>query len=108
MAKRKSDISLSFVLLRFAFVLLGSMLLCLVAFLALQTGLERAGLIYHGSVSNQQAEAFLAEKPQEFLTPGEDFLPFYAPVSYTHLDVYKRQPKICLHIKRTIKRTRGA
>ena len=78
MAKRKSDISLSFVLLRFAFVLLGSMLLCLVAFLALQTGLERAGLIYHGSVSNQQAEAFLAEKPQEFLTPGEDFLPFYA------------------------------
>ena len=67
MAKRKSDISLSFVLLRFAFVLLGSMLLCLVAFLALQTGLERAGLIYHGSVSNQQAEAFLAEKPKSFL-----------------------------------------
>ena len=76
MAKRKSDISLSFVLLRFAFVLLGSMLLCLVAFLALQTGLERAGLIYHGSVSNQQAEAFPGRKAPRVSYAGRGFPPF--------------------------------
>ncbi len=77
MAKRQSCISLSLVLLRFAVTMLASMLLCVLLWLGVLTQLQRTGIIYHGSVSNQQAEKMLAEKPDAFQTPNSDFLPAY-------------------------------
>lgn len=77
MAKRQSCISLSLVLLRFAVTMLASMLLCALLWLGVLTQLQRTGIIYHGSVSNQQAEKMLAEKPDAFQTPNSDFLPAY-------------------------------
>ena len=77
MAKRQSCISLSLVLLRFTMTMLASMLLCALLWLGVLTQLQRTGIIYHGSVSNQQAEKMLAEKPDAFQTPNSDFLPAY-------------------------------
>ena len=62
MAKRQGSLSLSFVLLRFALVMLGCMLLCCLFWLAVQSGLQTAGIIYHGSVSNQQVEEMLEDQ----------------------------------------------
>ena len=78
MAKRQPSITLSFVLLRFAVLMLGCMLLCGLLWMALITGLQTAGFIYHGSVSNQQAEEILKDHPAVFAAPDENFLPEYA------------------------------
>lgn len=78
MAKRQRSISLSFVLLRFAAVMLGCMLLCAAAWLILSSWLEDVGVVYHGSVSNQQVERLLAEETETFTAPSEDFLASYA------------------------------
>lgn len=78
MAKRQHSISLSFVLLRFAIVMLGSMLLCCLIWLATLQILEKNEIIYHGSVSNQQVEKMLAGKPLNFISPDNNFLAKYA------------------------------
>lgn len=78
MEKRQRSVSLSFLLLRFVFLLLGSMLLCGAAALALTAFLERQEIIYPGHISNQQVEEMLAGEPEEFVPPGENFLAEYA------------------------------
>ena len=78
MAKRQPSITLSFVLLRFAVIMLGCMLLCGLLWMALISGLQTAGFIYHGSVSNQQAEEMLKDQPAVFAAPDKNFLPEYA------------------------------
>ncbi|GAA0826980.1 ATP-binding protein [Clostridium tertium] len=78
MAKRQHSISLSFVLLRFAIVMMGSMLLCFLIWLATLQLLEKNEIIYHGSVSNQQVEKMLAGKPLNFISPDNNFLAKYA------------------------------
>lgn len=77
MEKRQRSVTLSFVLLRFAAAMLGSMLLCVFLWLFFITLLQNAGIVYHGSVSNQQVEEMLADDPQTFVLPGEGFLPEY-------------------------------
>ncbi len=77
MAKRKRSVTLSFVLLRFAIVMLGGMLLCcLVGIFCLEL-LQKTGIIYKGIVSNQQVEQMLAGEPKSFVSPDENFLPQY-------------------------------
>lgn len=78
MAKRQTSVSLSFVLARFSIVMLGSMLLCGMAWLFVLGRLQSAGIIYHGSVSNQQVEKLLSGEPKAFTAPGNDFLAEYA------------------------------
>lgn len=78
MAKRQRSVGLSFVLLRFAIVMLGCMLLCCLVWLFAQVQLQNAGVIYQGYVSNQQVEKLLAGDPQAFVSPGDDFLAEYA------------------------------
>ena len=78
MAKRQRSVSLSFVLLRFAIVMLGCMLLCCLAWYVIQVRLQNTGVIYQGAVSNQQAEKMLSGDPETFIPPGDDFLPEYA------------------------------
>ena len=78
MAKRQPSLTLSFVLLRFTVIMLGCMLLCSLLWLALISGLQAAGFIYHGSVSNQQAEEMLKDQPAVFAAPDKNFLPEYA------------------------------
>lgn len=80
MAKRQRSISLSFVLLRFAIVMLGCMLLCFSIWYVVTVRLRHNGVTYHGSLSNQQVEQMLASEPKTFVPPGEDFLPEYALV----------------------------
>ncbi|MGM1049269.1 MAG: sensor histidine kinase [Bacillota bacterium] len=78
MAKRQRSVSLSFVLLRFAIVMLGCMLLCCLVWYFVFGGLQNTGVIYQGYVSNQQVEQMLAEEPKTFVSPGDDFLAEYA------------------------------
>lgn len=78
MAKRQRSISLSFLLLRFALVMLGGMLLCFLAWYVLMICLQNTGVIYQGAVSNRQVEQMLAPKPKTFVSPGSDFLAEYA------------------------------
>lgn len=78
MAKRKGSVSLSLVLLRFAVVMLGSMLVCCAAWFIALGRLQSTGVVYHGSTSNQQVEKMLAGAPETFVSPGEDFLAEYA------------------------------
>ncbi len=78
MAKRQRSVSLTFILLRFAVVTLGLMGLCGVVWLFALTRLRVSGIIYHGSVSNQQVEQMLEENPRTFVSPGEEFLGQYA------------------------------
>lgn len=78
MAKRQRSVSLSFVLLRFAIVMLGCMLLCCLAWYIIQVRLQNTGVIYQGAVSNQQAEKMLSGDLETFISPGDDFLPEYA------------------------------
>ena len=78
MAKRQHSISLSFVLLRFAIVMLGSMLICCIIWLSTLQLLEKNDVIYHGSVSNQQVEKMLAGEPLNFISPDSNFLAKYA------------------------------
>lgn len=77
MAKRQRSISLSFVLLRFAIVMLGCMLLFILAWYVVMVRFQHTGVTYHGSLSNQQVEQMLAGEPNAFVHPGDDFLPEY-------------------------------
>ena len=77
MAKRQRSVSLSFVLLRFAVVMLGCMLLCFLAWYIALVLLQNTGAVYHGSVSNRQVEQMLAKDPQTFVPPDDDFLARY-------------------------------
>ncbi|KNZ41484.1 sensor histidine kinase [Acetobacterium bakii] len=78
MAKKQRSVSLSFVLLRFAIVMLGSMLLCCLIWYCYFGWLQSTGVIYQGYVSNQQVEQLLAGEPKTFVSPGDDFLAEYA------------------------------
>ncbi len=78
MAKRQRSVSLSFMLSRFAVIMLGCMLFCCMVWFAVQGGLESAGVIYEGYVSNQQVERMLAGEPTAFSSPGDGFLAEYA------------------------------
>lgn len=77
MAKKQRSVSLSFVLLRFAVVMLGCMVFCcLIASLGMGW-LQKTGAVYQGYVSNQQVEKLLAGEPAAFVAPGDDFLADY-------------------------------
>lgn len=78
MAKRQRSVSLSFVLLRFAIVMSGCMLLCCMVWLSGLARLQNNGIVYRGAVSNQQVEQMLAGEPNVFVSPGDDFLADYA------------------------------
>lgn len=78
MAKRQRSVSLSFVLLRFAIVMLGCMLLCCLAWYIVMVRFQNTGVTYQGAVSNQQVEQMLAGDPKTFVSPGDDFLAEYA------------------------------
>lgn len=78
MEKRQRSVSLSFVLFRFAIVMLGSMLLCCLAWYVVMVRLQQEGIIYQGAISNQQVERMLAGEPETFVSPDEDFLAEYA------------------------------
>lgn len=78
MVKRQRSVSLSFVLLRFAIVMLGCMLLCCLTWYVVMVRLQKTGVTYQGAVSNRQVEKMLAGEPKTFVSPGEDFLADYA------------------------------
>ena len=78
MAKKQRSISLSFVLLRFAIVMIGWMLLCFLAWYFILVQFQKTGVTYQGAVSNQQVEQMLAKEPKTFVSPGDDFLAEYA------------------------------
>ncbi|WMJ90445.1 sensor histidine kinase [Anaerocolumna sp. MB42-C2] len=78
MAKRQNSVSLSFVLLRFAIVMSGCMLLCCMVWSSVLVRLQNTGVAYRGAVPNQQVEQMLAGEPKTFVTPGDDFLAEYA------------------------------
>ncbi|MDO9490945.1 sensor histidine kinase KdpD [Acetobacterium sp.] len=78
MAKKQRSVSLSFVLLRFAVVMLGDMLLCCLVWYCYFGWLLSTDVIYQGYVSNQQVEQMLAGEPKTFVSPGDDFLAEYA------------------------------
>lgn len=78
MAKKQRSVTLTFILLRFAVVMLGCMLLCGLVWMLCFTLLRNTGVIYQGYVSNQQAERMLAEDAKTFVSPDENFLPEYA------------------------------
>lgn len=78
MAKRQRSVSLSFVLFRFAIVMLGCMLFCCLVWLFAATLLQNTGVVYPGYTANQQVEKMLAAKPNTFVSPGDDFLAEYA------------------------------
>ncbi|SEM76440.1 Signal transduction histidine kinase [Paenibacillus sp. cl141a] len=78
MAKRQRTVSLSFVLLRYAIVMLCCMLLCCLAWYFVMVRLQNTGITYQGAVSNQQVEQMLAGEPTTFVSPGDDFLAEYA------------------------------
>lgn len=58
--------------------MLGSMFLCCIIWLITLQLLQQNQIIYHGSMSNQQVEKMLAEKPQNFVPPDNNFLAKYA------------------------------
>ena len=77
MAKRQRSVSLSFVLLRFAIVMLGCTLLCSMIWFSGLSRFQNTGIVYRGIVPSQQVEKMLAGKPETFHSPGEDFLAEY-------------------------------
>lgn len=78
MAKRQYSVSLTFVLLRYAIVMLGCMLLCFLVWLFCFGRIQKSGLVYQRYTSNQQVEQLLAKDSNTFLSPGDDFLAEYA------------------------------
>ena len=78
MAKRQRSVSLSFVLLRFAIVMLGCTLLCGMIWFSGLSRLQNTSIVYRGIVPSQQVEKMLAGEPETFRSPGEDFLAEYA------------------------------
>lgn len=77
MEKRQRQIGLSAVLLLASIRLLFGMLLLCGIWLAGMTGLEHAGIVYHGSEANRQTEELLAGSPDRFYPPEDDFLGEY-------------------------------
>lgn len=78
MAKRQRGVSLSFVLLRFAIVMLVCMLLCGLTWMRLLMYLYGIDAAYRPSVSGQQVRRMLLGTPEVFVPPRGDFLPEYA------------------------------
>ena len=78
MAKKQRSVSLSFLLMCFALLLLGSMLLCCLVWFFCLIRFQNAGFIYQGYVSNQQVEKMLTGNPKIFVSPDENFLAEYA------------------------------
>lgn len=78
MAKRQHSVSLSFVLLRFAVIMSGSMMLCFLVWFTAMTRLQNTGFVYRKSVPYQQAELLLSGDPDRFVSPDDSFLPEYA------------------------------
>ena len=78
MTKRQRSVSLSFILLRFAVLILGCMLLCCIAWFITLGLLEKNGIIYKGYVANQQVEQLISDNPETFVSPNDDFLSDYA------------------------------
>lgn len=78
MAKRQRSVSLSFVLLRFAIVMLGCMMLCFHVWYLALVWLQNTGVTYRSSVPNQQVKQMLAGEPKTFVSPGDDFVAKYA------------------------------
>lgn len=77
MAKKQRSVSLSFVLLRFAVVMLGCMVFCCLIALLGKGWLQKNGAVYQGYVSSQQVEQLLAGEQAAFVAPGDDFLTDY-------------------------------
>lgn len=78
MAKRQRSVGLSFVLLRFAVVMSGCMLLCCMVWSFCLVRFQNTGIVYRGVVPNQQVEQMLDGEPETFVSPSDDFLPEYA------------------------------
>lgn len=78
MAKKQRSISLSLVLLRFAIVMLGSMVFCCLLWYLCFWRLENADVICQSFVAYQQVEQMLAGEPKTFISPGDNFIAEYA------------------------------
>ncbi|MBS6762634.1 MAG: sensor histidine kinase [Clostridium sp.] len=78
MAKRQRCVSLSFVLLRFAVVMSGCMLLCCIVWFTTLVRLQNNGVVYRGVAAGQQVEQMLENEPETFVSPSDDFLAEYA------------------------------
>ncbi len=78
MAKKQRSVSLTFVLLRFAVVMLGCMLLCGLVWMLLYTQPE-TGIGYLPGLRLQSTDGADSDRRyQKLYFPGEDFLPEYA------------------------------
>ncbi len=80
MEKRKHSISLSYILLRFGFIMMACMLICCVIWYAGLSYLESREYVYPGYIGYQQVESMLEISPNVFQKPSDDFLPEYVLV----------------------------
>ncbi len=78
MEKRRHSVSLSFILLRYGFAIMFSMLFYGVIWFAGLSFLESHGIVYPGHIGNQQVEHLIACSPDTFQKPNDDFLAEYA------------------------------
>ena len=78
MDKKRHSVSLSFILLRFGFVMMTCMLACWVIWCAVLSFLESRQIVCPGHVGNQQVEQLLQSSPDAFQKPSDDFLGEYA------------------------------
>ncbi len=78
MEKRKHSVSLSYILLRFGFLMMTCVLACTVIWYAGLSYLESREYVYPGHIGYQQVEDMLEKSPDEFQKPSDDFLPEYA------------------------------
>lgn len=77
MEKRKHSVSLSYILLRFGFLMMTCVLACTVIWYAGLSYLESREYVYPGHIGYQQVEDMLEKSPNEFQKPNDDFLPEY-------------------------------
>ena len=77
MEKRKSSVSLSFILLRSGFTTMVCMLICCVLWYAALSYVESREIVYPGYVSNQQVEQMISQSPDTFVMPDDHFLAEY-------------------------------
>ncbi len=78
MDKKGHSVSLSFILLRYGFAIMVSMLFCGVIWFAGLSFLESHGIVYPGHIGNQQVEELIESSPDVFQRPEDDFLADYA------------------------------
>lgn len=78
MEKRKRELSLSYILLRFGFVMMACMFICCIIWYAALSFFESRDIVYPGFVSNQQVQQMISENSYSFVMPEEDFLAQYA------------------------------